>query len=467
MSDSSEPVRPAPRSVIMPLTVAGGLFMEGLDSTIIATSLPQMARSLEVSPTYLSLAITSYLLSLAVFTPISGWLADRFGGRRLYCFAIAAFTVSSALCALSPNLEFLVATRILQGVAGALMAPVARLILLRSFPKSDYIKATNYMVMPALIGPMAGPVVGGFITEYFSWRWIFLINIPIGIASIHLILRLVQEVPARRPPPFDFPGFVIVGAGFAMAQFWLECVGRNIIAVSAQIVLFAGSVAAFFGYRQYARGHPNPALDLKLFSIPSFSISVLWGSVARMGIGASPFLLPLLFQVGFGFDPFHAGILMFVSTSGAFFMRVGFSRVIRIWGLRRVLVLNSAILAVMLPGFILFHAATSHWLLVSYVFLFGFMRSIQFLSLSLLSYADLTVETISKGTSIFTVGQRLSMGAGVAVAGGLLTIFASGNAKIMETDFHPVFAILGLFELIALWGFWRLHPMAGREITGA
>jgi len=454
-------------SAIVPLTIASGLFMEGLDSTIIATSLPQMARSLEVSPTYLSLAITSYLLSLAIFSPISGWLADRFGGRRLYCLAIGIFTVSSGLCAMAPNLSFMVATRMMQGVAGALMAPVARLILLRSFPKNMYLTATNYMVIPALIGPMAGPVIGGFITEYFNWRWIFLINLPIGGLSIYLIQRLVDEVPASRPPPFDFPGFVIVGAGFAMAQFWLECVGRTIIGIPAQIGLFVAAVVTFMGYGWYAKRQANPALDLKLFALPTFSISVLWGSVARIGIGGSPFLLPLLFQVGFGFDAFHAGLLMFVSTSGAFLMRVGFSRLLRILGLRQVLLLNSLILAVMLPGFIFFHADTTHWLIVSYLFVFGFMRSIQFLALNMLSYADLTPDTMSKANSVFTVGQRLSMSAGVAVAAALLSFSTLGAARITESHFHFVFVALGVFELASLWGFWRLDPSAGKEITGS
>jgi len=250
-----------------------------------------------------------------------------------------------------------------------------------------------------------------------------------------------------------------------MTQFWLECLGRHIISIPAQIALFVGAIAAFLGYRRYAAGQANPALDLNLFSLPNFSTSVLWGSVARIGVGASPFLLPLLFQVGFGIDPFHAGILMFVSTSGAFFMRVGFSRVLRKLGLRRVLLLNSVILAGMLPGFILFHATTTHWLLVGYLFTFGFMRSIQLQALGLLGYADLTTDSMSKGTSISTVGQRLSMSAGVAVAGALLSVFASGSPKIAASQFQPVFAILGVFEVIAIWGFWRLQPTAGHEIT--
>ncbi len=467
MAESTDVPPPSSRafSRVVPLAVAGGLLMEGLDSTIIATSLPQMARSLSVAPAYLSLAITSYLLSLAIFIPVSGWMADRFGARRVYCIAIAIFTISSGLCALSPNLGFLVAMRIVQGLGGAMMSPVARLILLRSFPKSQYLSATTYMTIPALIGPIFGPVLGGFITEYFSWHWIFLINIPIGIANILILLKFVDDIPPQQSAPFDFSGFLLVGAGLAMAQFGLECMGHAIIPVVWQMALVVGSVAMLFGYRAYARNHANPVLDLKLFRFPNFSTSILWGGLARLGSAGTSFLLPLFFQVGFGFDPIYAGTLVLVSMLGALFMRAGFASMLRLLGLRQVLLINGVLLATMLLGFNAFHAGSPGWLLMMYLFVFGFLRSVQFMSLNMLSYADLTGEMISKGSSLYFVGQRMSMSASVAVAAVVLSVASRSAGTMGEAQFHWSFAVLALLEALSLWGFWRLDPAAGHEVT--
>jgi EmrB/QacA subfamily drug resistance transporter len=466
MTEASPPDNaPKPNTFIIPFSVAAGLFMEGLDSTIVATSLPQMARSLDVSPVHLSLAITSYILSIAIFTPISGWIADRYGAKRVFCTAIVIFTVASGLCAMAQGLPFLVAMRMLQGFGGSMMAPVARLILLQTFPKSQLLTVTNYMVLPALIGPMAGPVVGGFITQYFSWRWIFLINLPIGVIGLFLVMRLIKALPAQKPPPFDLPGFLIVAAGFALAQFWLECVGRDIVSPVVQVALFVAFISTFLAYGRYARSHANPVLDLNLFKIPSFSISIWWGSLSRLGIGGTPFLLPLLLQVGFGLAPSHAGILVFVSIVGAFFQRLGFSSVMRALGLRRTLVGNAIILTILLAGFILIDPATPQWFLVSYLFVFGFLRSVQFLSLNMASYADLGPEVMTRGNTIFTVSHRLSMSAGISVAAVALSAFG-GHAHPGQQHFHTAFAVLAAIEFISIWGLWRMHPTTGREITG-
>jgi EmrB/QacA subfamily drug resistance transporter len=459
---------PPPRpkvSLLVPFTIAGGLFMEGLDSSIIGTSLPQIAQSLAVSPQALSMAITGYLLSLAVFIPMSGWIADRFGARKVFCAAIVIFTIGSTLCGFATNLEMLVAMRILQGFGGAMMTPVGRLILARSFPKEELMIAMNYMGIPALVGPMLGPVVGGFITTYFSWHWIFFINIPIGIVLVALTLRLIDDIAMPRPPAFDFKGFVIVGCGLACAQLTIESLGRDIVPVWGQAALFVLAVVILLTYWRHARSRPNPVLDLTLFRIRTFRVSVTWGGVSRIGIGAVPFLLPLLFQVGFGLDALHSGLLTFVTTVGAFLMRLGIPKIMRALGLRLVLMGNAGILGAMLAGFALFRAETPHWFVLAYLFVFGFLRSVQFSSLGVMSYADLSHEMMSRGTSIAAVAQRLSMSTGVGLAATLLSLIV-GDGALTTSTFAPVFIIIGLTEFVAIWGFGTLSASDGAQISG-
>jgi EmrB/QacA subfamily drug resistance transporter len=460
---------PLPRpkvSLLVPFTIAGGLFMEGLDSSIIGTSLPQIAQSLAVSPQALSMAITGYLLSLAVFIPMSGWIADRFGARKVYCAAILIFTLGSALCGFATNLETMVAMRVLQGFGGAMMTPVGRLILARSFPKEELMTAMNYMGIPALVGPMLGPVVGGFITTYFSWHWIFFINIPIGIVLVALTLWLIDDIPMPRPPAFDFRGFVIVGCGLACAQLAIESLGRDVVPAWGQATLFVLAVVILFAYWRHTKSRANPVLDLTLFHIRTFRVSVTWGSISRVGIGAVPFLLPLLFQIGFGLDALHSGLLTFVTTVGAFLMRVGIPKIVRALGLRTVLMGNAAILGAMLAGFALFHADTPHWIVLAYLFVFGFLRSVQFSSLGVMNYADLTQEMMSRGTSIAAVAQRLSMSAGVGIAATLLALLVGDRAALTTADFAPVFIIIGLTEFVAIWGFRTLSASDGAQISG-
>jgi EmrB/QacA subfamily drug resistance transporter len=463
---TDNPTPHAKVSLLVPFTIAGGLFMEGLDSSIIGTSLPQIAQSLAVSPQALSMAITGYLLSLAVFIPMSGWIADRFGARKVYCTAIVIFTIGSALCGFATNLETMVAMRILQGFGGAMMTPVGRLILARSFPKEELMTAMNYMGIPALVGPMLGPVVGGFLTTYFSWHWIFFINIPIGIVLVCLTLRLIDDIAMPRPPAFDFKGFVIVGCGLACAQLAIESLGRDVVPAWAQVALFVVASLVLLAYWRHAKSRPNPVLDLSLLRIRTFRVSVTWGSLSRVGIGAVPFLLPLLFQIGFGLDALHSGLLTFVTTVGAFMMRVGIPRIVRALGLRTVLMGNAAILGAMLAGIALFHAETPHWIILSYLFIFGFLRSVQFSSLGVMNYADLSQEMMSRGTSIAAVAQRLSMSTGVAIAATLLSLLVGSRTALTASDFAPVFVIIGLTEFVAIWGFRTLAASDGAQISG-
>ena len=452
--------------ILIPLVVACGLFMENLDSTIISTSIPQIARSLGENPLKLNLAITSYLLSLAVFIPISGWIADRFGARTVFCSAIVLFTVGSALCGLADSLPMLVATRILQGFGGAMMTPVGRLILLRSFPKSALVTAMSYVTMPALIGPTLGPIIGGFLTTYVSWRWIFYINIPIGIAGIVMALRYIEEFRAQRPPRFDFVGFLVAGCGLAFLELGIESLGRHLVSTQMQISLFAVAVLTLLLYGWHARRVESPALDLTLFRNRTFNISVLTGGVCRIGLGAVPFLIPLLMQLGFGLDAFQSGAITFVSGIGAILMKTVSPWILKTFGFRRLLIGNGLVVGAMIAGLALFRQDTPHWILYAYLLVFGFLRSVQFTSINTLGYSDLTPAIMSRATSLSSVAQQLSVSFGVSMGASILAIVVGGDAVVTAADFRPVFLIVGLVPALSVLGFARLRPLDGAEVSG-
>ena len=451
--------------ILIPLVVACGLFMENLDSTIISTSIPQIARSLNQSPIMLNLAVTSYLLSLAVFIPISGWIADRFGARKVFCSAIVLFTIGSALCGLADSLGMLVATRILQGFGGAMMTPVGRLIVLRSFPKDGLVTAMSYVTMPALIGPTLGPIVGGFLTTYVSWRWIFYINIPIGVAGIALALRYIDDFRAQRPPRFDFLGFIVLGAGLALLELGIETLGRHLVGTDIQLALFAGAVVVLAAYGWHARRVESPALDLRLFANRTFSISVLTGGFCRVGLGAVPFLLPLMMQLGFGLDAFHSGVITFVSGIGAILMKTVSPWILKSFGFRRLLLGNALVVGGMIAGLALFRADTPLWILYAYLLVFGFLRSVQFTAMNTLGYSDLTPAILSRATSISSVGQQLSVSFGVSMGASVLALVVGGGTVTAE-DFRPVFCIVALVPVLSALGFARLSPMDGAEVSG-
>src|SRR5437867_3644463 len=344
--------------ILIPLIVGCAFFMEGLDSTMIAVSIPAMAKSLGESPLRLNLVITTYLLSLAVFIPVSGWIADRFGARRVLCAAVLIFAGGSALCGLATNLPMLVAMRIVQGFGGAMMTPVGRLILLRSFPRAGLVSASNWLTIPAMIGPMVGPIVGGTLTSYASWRWIFYLNIPIGVIGGGLALWLVVNFRAPAPARFDLVGFVIAGVGLFLLELAIENVGRPMLPPALGFTFFPLAMIMLLAYWHHARHSPSPVLDLNLLSIKTFNIGTVTGGLCRMGLDATPFMLPLLFQVGFGLSPMQAGILSFSSTLGAMLVRT-FSRVLLRWaGFRRTLVWGAVASAAITGGYALLSADT-------------------------------------------------------------------------------------------------------------
>ena len=330
-----------PYDRIVPLIVATALFMENMDSTVIATSLPAIARALGTNPLALKLAVTSYLLSLAIFIPASGWTADRLGARNVFRAAIGIFVLGSIGCAASHSLEEFVAARIFQGMGGAMMTPVGRLIMVRSIDKRNLLNAMSLVTMPALIGPICGPPLGGFITTYASWHWIFLINVPIGLLGIVLATRFIANVHVEHRTPFDYVGFVLSGLAIAGLAFGLSAMGLDFLPTGVVAALLGGGALSALAYIAHARRTPAPILDLSLLKLPTFRASIYGGFLFRLGIGALPFLLPLLLQIGFDLTPFQSGLITFTTALGSMFMKAAVSSVLNRFGYRNVLLYNA------------------------------------------------------------------------------------------------------------------------------
>jgi EmrB/QacA subfamily drug resistance transporter len=452
--------------LLIPLVCACALFMEALDQTVIATSLPQIAASLDESPLRLNLAITSYLLSLAVFIPISGWIADRFGAKTVFCVAVGIFTVASALCGIATSLSMLVAMRVLQGVGGALMNPVGRLVMLKSFPRGEIVVAMGYVMMPAMIGPALGPLVGGFLTTYASWRWIFFINVPIGMLGIALALRYFDNFRSDTLARFDFIGFVLVAVGLAATQLALEFAGRARISGWGELAILATAILFLGLYFFYARRTHDPVVDLDLFRIKTFRIGNVGGTLSRIGYGSTPFLLPLLLQLALGFSAFHAGLFTSLTAVSSMAMRVVTPRILRRHGFRTVLLVNGTIVAVLMMALGLITGATPWWALAGLLIVLGFFRSLQYTALSSLGYADLAGRTISPGSSLASVMQQLSQSFGIAISATLLGVFAGASDHPGQAAFATVFLIMVLFPLASLVWFARLAPDDGAQMSG-
>ena len=435
---------------------------------MIATALPTIAHSLGESPLRLNVAITCYLLSLAVFIPISGWTADRFGARRVFSLAIIVFTLGSIACGVSTSLPELVGARILQGMGGALMVPVGRLVLLRTVPKSDLVRAMSFVSVPALIGPVMGPPLGGFIVTYASWRWIFFINIPIGILGIILVNMLVGDLKETGRRPLDRSGFLLTGIGLASLAFGFENVGRGAlptVAVMALLALGAGCLAL---YVRHARRVSHPIIDLALFKIPTYASASAGGFLFRMGLGALPFLLPLMLQVGFGLSALHSGLLTFASAAGAMLMKTSAVKILRTLGFRVVLVGDAVISAGFLLGYSLFRPSTPHFVIFAALLVGGFFRSLQMTSINTLGYADVPPAMLSRATSLSSMAQQLSQTAGIATAALLLhtVLTLRGGTSLVAADFYPVFVGVAMISLLSVPFFLKMAPDAGAEVSG-
>jgi EmrB/QacA subfamily drug resistance transporter len=451
--------------VVIPLVVGCAFFMEGLDSTMIAVSIPAMAKSLGENPLRLNLVIASYLLSLAVFIPVSGWIADRLGTRIVFCAAVLIFAGGSALCGLSTNLPMLVAMRIIQGFGGAMMTPVGRLILLRSFPRANLVSAMNWMTIPAMIGPTVGPIVGGFVTSYASWRWVFYLNIPIGVLGAVLAFSLFENFRAPAPTRFDIGGFLIAALGLCLFEFAVENLGRPMIAPWVGEAFFPISFVILYIYVRHARKSAAPVLDLGLLRIKTFRIGTLTGGVCRMGLDATPFMLPLLFQVGFGLSAVQAGLLSFSSTLGAMLVRSVSRPLLRWLGFRKTLVGGAIGAAAVTAIYAALSADTPAWIVVVCVLVSGCVRSIQYLALNTISFADVPSPLLSRSTSVSGVFQQLARGFGVALGAALLAIVA-GSEQVTVADFRLVFLLIAVVPLISVFGFLRLGEDDGAEVSG-
>jgi EmrB/QacA subfamily drug resistance transporter len=452
---------------IVPLIVAMALFMENTDSTVIATSLPAIARDIGTSPLTLKLAVTSYLLSLAVFIPVSGWTADRFGARTVFRAAIAVFMLGSISCAVSSSLSQFVLARIVEGMGGAMMTPVARLILVRSVDRRELINAMVWVTLPALIGPLIGPPLGGFITTYISWHWIFLINIPIGLAGIALVTIFIEDVRVESPDPFDPLGMLLAGLGISGLAFGGSVLGLGLLPLPLVLALMIGGAAASYGYIVHARRTPAPVLDLSLLSIATLRASVVGGFIFRSGIGALPFLLPLLLQLGFDLSAFQSGLITLSNVVGAMGMKTVVPIILRRHGFRRTLTINAVSSAAVLAICASFTPGVSFAWIVGVLILGGFLRSLEFTSLNSLAYADVDYRRMSRATSLVAVAQQLSISVGVAVGALLvdITLWARGHSAIVASDFQPAFITIAVIAACASFVFARLPSDAGAELA--
>lgn len=455
------------RTVLVPLIVACALFMENLDSTVLSTSLPAIAASLDENPLTLSVAITAYLFSLAVFIPISGWVADRFGARKVFRAAIVVFTLGSIACGLSTSLVELVAARLLQGMGGAMMVPVGRLLLLRSVPKSDLVRAMAWFTVPALIGPLLGPPVGGFITTYLHWRWIFWINVPIGILGVVLVTAFIPHVREERPPPLDLRGFLLTAGALIGLIFGFEALGRGPLPVPAALVLMAAGTACAALYLRHARRTAHPVLDLGLLAVPTFRASIIGGFLFRVGIGAMPFLLPLLLQTAFGLSAFRSGLLTFAAALGALAMKITAGPILRRLGFRRVLIGNALVGACFLGVIGLFRPDTPHALILVVLLVGGFFRSLQFTSINTIAYAEIEGARLSRATSFASMAQQLSLSVGIGI-GAIVLHLAAGRhgGTLTPDDFTLAFLTVAAVAAVSAVFFLRLPSDAGAEISG-
>ena len=453
------------RLVAMILAIA--LFMENMDSTVISTSLPVIAADIGTSPVALKLALTAYLVSLAIFIPVSAFMADRFGARRVFRVAIAVFVAGSLACAASHSLAAFVAARFIQGMGGAMMTPIARLILVRATPKGELVNAMAWLTIPALIGPFAGPPLGGFITTWFSWHWIFLINLPIGLAGIWLAGRHLPRIDADRPGPVDRTGFVLAALSAAGTVFGLSVISLPALPPVVGVAALLAGLGSGAAYVRHARRATAPLLDLSLFAIPAFRSSVAGLFLFRIGSGSTPFLLPLLFQLVFSMSPFQSGMVTFAGAGGALIMKFTARPILRMMGFRAALVLGIAAGGLIIAASSLFTGQTPWVVLVSTLLAGGLARSLVFTSTSALLFSGVPAQATAQATAISAVAQQVSIAFGVALAGLILEVTGMATGRGLDaTAFSVAFVLAGLVAASAVIPIIALPRTAGFEMSG-
>ncbi|MGB7038917.1 MAG: DHA2 family efflux MFS transporter permease subunit [Xanthobacteraceae bacterium] len=467
---TSSPQSPSASSKqLLPWLVAVAFFMESLDTTILNTAVPVVSEALNVAPLSMKSVLASYTLSLAVFIPISGWMADRFGTRRVFASAIGLFTLGSVLCGLSSDIHLLVASRVLQGCGGAMMVPVGRLTLVRTFEKSELIRAMSFVAIPGLIGPMLGPIVGGLIVGYLQWRFIFFVNLPVGIAGLILVYLHLPDYREPNTKPLDIVGLILFGSGVALLSYVLEIFGEHTLSPGEILGLLSISLALIAGYGLHGGQIAFPLLQLSLFRIRTFSAAVSGSFFTRLGIGGVPFLLPLLYQVGLGFSPVQSGLLIMPQALAAMSTKFLMPKILERVGFRSVLISNTIILGVLLMLFATVGTGTPLWVIVLQAFCYGAFTSLQYTSMNTLVYADIPDDRASNASSIASTMQQMSVSFGVAVAGLTTTFFipvsSSSDSGEMIHGLHEAFLFLGGFTVLSTIVFSKLKSDDGANET--
>jgi EmrB/QacA subfamily drug resistance transporter len=454
---------------LLPWLVAVAFFMESLDTTILNTAVPAVSAALKVTPLSMKSVLASYTLSLAVFIPISGWMADRFGTRRVFASAIGLFTLGSFLCGISSDIHLLVACRVLQGCGGAMMVPVGRLTLVRTFAKSELVSAMSFVAIPALIGPMLGPIAGGLIVGYLHWRFIFFVNIPIGLVGLLMVYLHLPDYREKGVHPLDIVGLILFGSGIALLSYVLEIFGEHTLSPREIVGLLAISLALIVGYGVHGTRIAFPLLQLSLFRLRTFRAAVTGSFFTRLGIGGVPFLLPLLYQVGLGYTPIESGLLIMPQALAAMCIKMLLPRILTRLGYRGVLISNTVILGLLLMIFATIGLGTAVWFIVALAFLYGAFTSLQYTSMNTLVYADITEAQTSNASSIASTMQQMSISFGVATAGLATALFipsrTHSNPREMIHGIHEAFLALGGFTILSTIIFANLKSGDGDDVS--
>jgi EmrB/QacA subfamily drug resistance transporter len=461
-----QPVFPDYR--VISLIVGCAIFLEQVDGTVLATALPTMARDFQVSAPAMSVAVTSYLLALAILIPVSGTIADRFGAKRVFNSSIVVFIIGSILCSLTHSLPMMVASRLLQGTGGAMMAPVGRLVILRTVERRHLISSMTWTLMPAILGTLAGPPLGGFIVEYLDWRWIFYINVPIGVLGYWLVRRYIPVVEcAARPSRFDWPGFALCSIGLGCLLFGLELIGENTSLIHALALISLGT-ASLMTYVWYAKRRVAPVIDLTLLRIDSFRLSVISGSLMRITQGAQPFLLPLLFQIGFGFSAVRSGQLILATSLGALLARGFTTRILRWVGYRRAMVYNGVLASLGYAVCAFFQPNWPFWLMFGLLVCCGAFMSFQFAAYNTVAYEAVPTERVSVANSFYSTLQQLMLSIGVCFGALILkfTMALANNAEPSRLNFSAAFLIVTLISLSSTRWHRAFAHDAGHEMSG-
>lgn len=456
------------RNAVVPLVVACAFFMEQIDSSVITTAIPRISESLGVAPLHLSLAVTAYMFSLAIFIPLSGWIADRFGARNVFRLAIVTFVAGSLACGFSNSLWELVLSRIFQGLGGAMMVPVGRLVLLKTVPKSHLVDAMALMTAPALAGPILGPPIGGFIATYASWRWIFFINLPIGLLGLYMATRYVEDFPRQRKEPLDLQGFVFAAISLAGIIFVFEMIGRNIVPACTILCGAIAGAISFVLYLMHSKKIRYPIIDLRPLLYPTYRAAIAGGSLFRIAIGAMPFLFPLMLQYGFGLSPLMSGSITLAGAAGAIIMKIMARPLVRALGFRPVLIGSAVLNALFFVGCAYLTPRTPLGFIFAFLLVGGILRSLQFTALNAVAYADIPDRLLSRANTLYTTMQQLSLSTGVALSAFILNISLGlrKEAVLAVDDFMPAFWGLAALCLLSIGSFLPLKKDAGALVRG-